>query len=50
MGSFLRENWLWFAGPLLLILVAMGVLIILENLSNGGTSNGGTGEFHYDLF
>jgi len=44
MGSFLRENWLWIALPLLLILVAMGVLLSMEGSSQGD------GEFHYDLF
>ena len=44
MGSFLRENWLWIALPLLLILVAIGVLLVTEGSSQGD------GEFHYDLF
>ncbi len=45
MGTFIRENWLWIALPLVLILVAIGVLLLTDN-----SSTGGNGEFHYDLF
>jgi len=45
MGTFIRENWLWIALPLVLILVAIGVLLLMD-----GSSKGGDGEFHYDLF
>ena len=43
MGSFFKENWIWILGPLVLILVAVGVLILMEG-------DYGNGEFHYDLF
>lgn len=43
MGSFLKENWIWIFGPLVLILMAVTVLILMEG-------DFGDGEFHYDLF
>lgn len=45
MGSFLKDNWIWIAGPLVVILAGVGLLIWL-----GSRDGGGDGGFSYDLF
>ena len=47
MGSFLKDNWIWIAGPLIVILVGVGVLIAFDSMDGGGDGDGG---FIYDLF
>jgi len=44
MGSFLKDNWIWIVGPILFILLGVGLLIYLSQ----GNDDGG-GEFFYDL-
>lgn len=43
MDNFFKENWIWIAAPLVIILVGVVALILLEGNSTDG-------EFHYDLF
>jgi hypothetical protein len=30
MGRFLRENWIWIAGPILVILAGVAALLIMD--------------------
>jgi hypothetical protein len=39
VGAFLRENWIWIAAPIVLVLGLIVVVVVL-----GG---GGVGEFTY---
>jgi hypothetical protein len=39
MGAFLRENWIWIAAPIVLVVGLIVVVVVL-----GG---GGVGEFTY---
>jgi hypothetical protein len=40
MGAFLRENWIWIAAPILLV---VGLIVVVIVLGGGG----GVGEFTY---
>ena len=42
MGAFLRENWIWIAAPIALVVALIAVVLVL-----GG---GGIGEFTYEIF
>ncbi len=39
VSRFLKDNWVWFAGPLLVMLI--GALVVLYLLSDGGQSSAG---------
>jgi hypothetical protein len=45
MGTFLKENWIWIAGPMLVVLAGVGLLLYLS--ASGDSSS--DGEFMYDL-
>lgn len=44
MGNFLRENWIWIATPVVLLIIALVVMA----LSLGGGSD--DGQFIYNIF
>jgi hypothetical protein len=46
MGSFIKENWIWIAGPVVFILAGVGFLIYLSSMDSGA----GGSDFQYDLF
>ena len=41
--NFLKENWLYIFGPLILILISLALLILFSSDPSGPT------EFQYDL-